>query len=313
MVVEKAKALGLDTLFENVAIGYVIFFLVVLGLVVWRNKTNKTRVIWGGVVFFVFALLPYRLFIYQTPVEKTFALEQEAQRIEYKAKYEAAKPIFDKLCKEQSAPIMKRTVEDVEGVLLLKVRRESDHNDWKNQMWEGAGLDSLPGGDAYIRYFLYDRKLDDEYTNKIRQTVDATNRRSYRFADVRNEQTGSIARTIPIVDAALRSRHGKETRFVTQSLAGPPARYAIDLVENVDPDLRKHWVAGTTIKIIDTTTTEVIAQQTWWNWDTGFGNTNGSRSPWITSNQRCPRYAFKPEEGHKFIDSVLKAKQGDKP
>ena len=299
MMDAKLAALGLGWITSTIGI---VFWVLVIGLlfVIVRFIRRKDYLLASVTCVPLAALFVLPVMSY---------MEQR----EYLAKYEPAKAIFDKLCKEQSAPIIKRTVEDVEGVLLLKVRRESDHNDWKNQMWEGAGLDSLPGGDAYIRYFLYDRKLDDEYTNKIRQTVDATNRRSYRFADVRNEQTGSIARTIPIVDAALRSRHGKETRFVTQSLAGPPARYAIDLVENVDPDLRKHWVAGTTIKIIDTTTTEVIAQQTWWNWDTGFGNTNGSRSPWITSNQRCPRYAFKPEEGHKFIDSVLKAKQGDKP
>ena len=49
-----------------------------------------------------------------------------------------AKAIFEKLCAEQSQPIIKRTVEDVEGVLLLKRRpstKEGYHTKQADPMW----------------------------------------------------------------------------------------------------------------------------------------------------------------------------------
>jgi len=292
--------------------------LVVLGLVVWRNKTNKKRVIWGGVVFFVFALLPYRLFIYQTPVEKTFALEQEAQRIEYKAKYEAAKPIFDKLCKDQSAPIIKRTVEDVEGVLLLKVRPKADHKDWANQMWAGAGLDASPTEHAYIKYFLYDRKWQTNGLGEkkwesleIAQDIGGSGRRGLLFVDVTREGTGEVTRVTATVKERRPGFNSQEVTLIESKVVPPFARYAVTFEDNVEPELRKHWIAGSTIKVIDTTTSEVIAEQTYWNWDAGFGNTTGSRSPWNTSNRRCPSTPSKSDVAHKFVDQVLKTKRGN--
>ena len=316
MVVEKAKALGLDTHFENVAIGYVIFFLVVLGLVMWLNKTNKKRVIWGGVVFFVFALLPYRLFIYQTPVEKTFALEQEAQRIEYKAKYDAAKPIFDKLCKDQSAPIIKRTVEDVEGVLLLKVRPDGNadfHRRLADQLWPDAALARERTGDEYIKAFLLDRGWVEAgaprpvQARRIVYDVGGSLQRGFRYVEIVGPD-GTRSRVT--AKANTPKWNGSDGVLLQkQEARGAAPQYAIDFENNVDPELRKHWIAGTTVKIIETKTNAVIGQQSFWSWDNGFGNTS-QRSPWSTSPATCPPSPGGGYQTHLFVDIVLKAKQG---
>ena len=306
MVAAKAKAIGLDTLVQNISVGYVIVFLIVLTLVLLKSKTLKARIVGGVALTFLFAIVPYWLLIHKSPAQK----QQEIEQAEYVAKYEVAKPIFDKLCAEQSKPIIKRTVEDVEGVLLLKVRPESNHTDWQDQMWAGAGLDALPAGNLYIKYFLYDRKLDDQYTNKIRSSIGVTSRRGFKFVDVRKLETGEITRVTAKM-LLIGNGPATEVELIEEALKRPSVQYAVDIVDNVDPELRKHWIAGTTIKIIDTSNNDLIAQRTWWNWDTGFGSTAGFRSPWLTSNQRCPAEGYPVESAHKFIDTVLIAKQGN--
>jgi hypothetical protein len=314
MVVAKAKALGLDTLAQSVSIGYLIVFLIVLGVVLWRNKTTKAKLIGGIVTVGAFALLPYWLLVYKSPAETVAIAKQEAAGAEWKAKYDAAKPIFEKLCKEQSQPIIKRTVEDVEGVLLLRVRGGSyktRHRDTADQMWAGAGNAQLPYGDLYMTKFLQDRKLDDEYGNKIRNSVGAANhRRGFRFIDVRDPTTSVLSRITATSVPSRGNAKSTEIELVRIPLKEKTARYAVDLIEDLDPDLRKHWIAGTTIRVIDTKTNEVLGEQSWWNWDPSFGNTSGGRSPWLTGKV-CGEGAGRSETGHLFVDSILKAKQGN--
>jgi len=290
-------------------------------LVVWRNKTNKKRVIWGGVVFFVFALLPYRLFIYQTPAEKTFALEQEAQRIEYKAKYEAAKPIFDKLCKEQSAPIIKRTVEDVEGVLLLKVRPSVNGQFDRflaDQMWAGAALPMERKADSgYAEYFLFDRRWVEWGSRspgrqwRVVPEIGKAGQRGFQFVDLLQSDGKTRLRVTARSDAKAQEEPVSGIAYTRTPAVTPPPRYAVSYEDNVDLELRRHWIAGTTVLVIDTNTNEVIGQQSFWNWDQGFGARTGGRSPWGAARAQCPLDGNGDKQTHLFVDKVLKPIKGD--
>jgi hypothetical protein len=157
----KMKALGLDSLFQGATLLYFIVFLVVLALVLIRAKDNKSRTGWAIAVVLGFAYAYYALFVYRTPEEKAH-LEFEAKlRAELKEKYEVAKPIFDRLCAEQSQPIIKRRVEDVEGILLLRVRPSTlanFHDLRRDPMWPGAAFENERTEDSgYAEYFLLDR------------------------------------------------------------------------------------------------------------------------------------------------------------
>ncbi len=310
MVAAKAKALGLDTLAQSVSIGYVIVFLIVLALVLVLNKTTKAKLIGGIVTVGAFALLPYWLFVQKSPAQLK-AIDEQA---DFEARYEPAKALFEKLCKEQSQPIIKRTVEDVEGILLLKRREgsfETRHKDVADQMWAGAGLAYMSGGNSYLLNYLIDRRDDGKFGIKIEGTLGAKKTlRGFRFVDIRDVTTGELTR-ITATSVRIPGNVGNpDIQLVRTPLNGKPARYAVDLIDNVDPRLRKHWIAGTTFRVIDTATNEVIGEQTWWNWDTGFGNTGGSRSPWLTA-RLCPGIRSGYDAGHLFVDSILKAKQGN--
>lgn len=72
---------------------------------------------------------------------------------EHKARYEAAKAVFDERCKTAGAKIY-RTVDDVEGVLLLNVRPRASERDRHDKNWPDAGIASDHGGDGYVVSFL---------------------------------------------------------------------------------------------------------------------------------------------------------------
>ena len=75
-----------------------------------------------------------------------------------------------------------------------------------------------------------------------------------------------------------------------------PARYAVTYENDVNPELRKHWVAGTTIKIIDRQTDELLAEKTIF----AFARTMGtySHGAWVDSRMdTCPDME---ELGRKF-------------
>lgn len=287
MVIAKAKALGLDTLAQNVSIGYVIVFLIVLGLVLWRNKTTKAKLIGGIVTVGVFALLPYWLFIHKSPAQ----LKAIAERADFLARYEPAKALFEKLCKEQAGEKIYRTVADVEGILLLKMREEEKLEDVnrnrKDPMWPKAALPDERGGDAYIRSFLFD--VQDKgviatingitYAGAMPSSLGAGRTNGYRFVDVQDKATGKHTR----YSATIRPRAtspSKQEAFISgiaTSLDSP--RYAVTFEDDVNPEYRKHWVAGTTLKIVDLSDKSVLATKTYFSFETGLGNTN-QRSPW---------------------------------
>jgi len=311
MVVAKARALGLDQLVDAVSIGYVVLYLIVIALILWRAKGGPTKAIWAALVSVIFAV-PIVLLAFES---KQAATEVAAKNAEYLAKYEPAKAIFDKLCKEQSAPIIKRTVEDVEGVLLLKVRQKSDHNDWKNQMWSGAGLPGESAGESYIKDFLLDRQIPrvantDQFGPwQVMQRVGEVGKRGFRFVVAPSLVAGGIDRYTAYVAKQELNMHPERVKLQATVFKEPSPQYAITFEDNIELALRQHWIAGTTVKVIDTKSNEVIGQQSFWNWDSGFGSTN-QRSPWQVAVNRCPSYQSSLTNTHKFVDQVLIAQKG---
>ena len=222
------------------------------------------------------------------PVEKA-----ERQRIakynERKEKYEEAKAVFDKQCKKAGEKIY-RTVDNVDGVMLLKVRPTSalHKNDY---MFEDAaivgGRESAEHG--YIASFLY------RYA--IRNTGSV--KKGYKFVDVLKED-GSITRYLDF------KHYGSFMQDQDGVIINPdnPARYAVTYENNVEPELRKHWVAGTTIKIIDRQTNELLAEKTIF----AFARTMGNyvHGAWFDSRMdTCPEYVGIQPTAH-FTVTVLK-------
>jgi len=319
MVAEKAKALGLDALFTGLAVGYVILFFVVLALVLWLVRSSKGKAIGAIVITGLFAILPVRLYVSQVEYAKQAEKEDE----EYRARYAPAKALFDKLCKEQAGEKIYRTVENVEGILLLRVRPVPDELNFADPLWTGAALPDESGGEGYIKTFLWFERpssTQSGYDTSRRGVLTAEPRGSptypagwpklgYRFVDVTDSVSGSRNRYSWDVRQKQNPPNENEYGLNMNNQPGPLARYAVTFQDDIDLERRKHWVAGTAIKVVDTTTGEIIATKTFFAFEAGFGNTN-QRTPWRLA-RACPGtyIGLAGSQTRMFLDQVLKPSQ----
>ncbi len=248
--------------------------IVVAVAVVWiLGKRFKVKRIYRIIVS---VLLAYLVSLYwYIPVKKAEE-EKIAKYNERKAKYEVAKAVFDEQCKKAGEKIY-RTVDNVDGVMLLKIRKENKENRsvfelWSDPMWEDAaiaGIESSKG--TYIGSFLHNRAI-------------SKGRRGYLFVDVLKED-GSISRYL---DYKGHDDIDEERDGVIKN-PSDLARYAVTYENNVDPELRKYWVAGITIKIIDRQTDELLAEKTIFSFEPGLGSKAIGRMPWTDWRvEHCP-------------------------
>ena len=214
--------------------------------------------------------------------------EEIAKYNERKAKYEEAKAVFDEQCKKAGEKIY-RTVDNVDGVMLLKVRDEEEHEIGKSifvlkadPMWSHAAIANREVGD-YIHSFLI-----------------SGGKKQYSFVDVL-EKDGSVSRYLD------GQRRDKDVPIKNPSNS---ARYAVTYENNVDPELRKHWVAGITIKIIDRQTDELLAEKTIFSFEPGLGSKATGRDPWGNA-KHCPELLRWEEQNptRNFTFQVLKLSQ----
>ena len=182
-------------------------------------------------------------------------------------RYNEARAVFDEQCKKAGEKIY-RTVDNVDGIMLLKVRQNKGWH--KNDpMFEDAIIAAREEAEhGYIGSFL--------------QGWYSFRNKGYSFVDVLNED-GSIKRYLDY------KNYGSFMQDQDGVIKNPsdPARYAVTYENNVDPELRKHWVAGTTIRIIDRQTDELLAEKTIF----AFARTMGtySHGAWaMTRLDTCP-------------------------
>src|SRR6218665_995763 len=281
---------------------YIGFVVALLWACLWFPRRWWQKTVWAGVVLLVFVV---RLCLRQ--------LEEYRISEALKARYKKAKALFDERCKTAGEKIYK-TVEDVEGVLLLEVWPRSSESDWRDPQWPIAGLPLQRGGNDYIESFLlWEHPSGSPDRGYLINTKDRARHDGYKtlpgyaFVDVK-EADGFVYRYRPRVPPEVKIMGGER-------LSGAMARYAISFRSiTTNPADRDQWVAGMTVLITDTKNNEVIAEKTWYSFDTGFGSRSGKISHWLFATT-CPTPAqgkmrgSSPFETRFFVDQVLKPKQ----
>ena len=262
-------------------------FFLLLGLC-FKSKLKEFLTMAGGVLV---------LFIFIIPLQARLSLKIQEKReapikAERQAKYEAAKAVFDEQCKKAGEKIY-RTVDNVDGIMLLKVRLEEDNeinrSSWDlfaDPMWSDAAIANIERSNGYIPSFL-----------------GFGTAKKYLFVDVL-EKDGSISRYL--------NYKGRE--HIDIKNPSDPARYAVTYENNVDPELRKYWVAGITIKIIDRQTDELLAEKTIFSFEPGLGSKATGRMPWLDHPEHCSELLRRLEYNHptsKFTFQVLKLSQSN--
>ena len=215
----------------------------------------------------------------------------KAEEAEWRKRYEPAKARFDQLCQNAGEKIY-RTADNVDGILLLKVRgddekyQDNSYNPLKDQMWEDAAINSEAWRAGYINSF---------FSKAMRSWHNSP---GYKYVDVL-QKDGSIIRYSG--DWGI-----KYEDFNQEINPKRPARYAVTYENDISWENRKHWIAGTTIKVIDTQGNQLIAEKTMYVFvpELGYSKFEQNPNPW-GRGVRCPKEDPAQQETSAFIAKVL--------
>lgn len=237
---------------------------------------------------------------------------------EHRDRAAVAKAMFEERCKKAGV-FVHRTVKDVDGFLVMKTRPRVPNYGDQFALDDPYGRDH--GGDAYLSSFLRGR-YHAETSGKLPPGSPA--RLGYRFVEavdpadgVRYRYTGRLEEPWQYDKKFLQGY----IRFVMDKTAAPePApRYGLTYDDISTREEREHWIAGSSLRVVDTQTGEVLAERIGYMWDPRQGNRSGGRSPWfLAANYACPSFYRIPgsrpdgrasgnqaEQSLDFVESVL--------
>ena len=231
-----------------------------------------------------------------------------------KARLAKAEAMFQERCKK-AGEFIYRTAENVEGVLLLKIRPSEINRGDQYKMDDPYGRDL--GGEGYIGSFI--RGSFDLMRSKEARPGWPL-RLGYRYVDTIDPNDGKRWRHTGRIDQPwLRDkRYGEWVReFVLDKVQAPePApRYGVTYDDISTREERDYWIAGSSLKVIDLKTNEVMAERIGYMMDRGQGNNSGGRAPWLmAADNACPEFSprrgstVQPYQTLVFVEKILKPK-----
>lgn len=208
-----------------------------------------------------------------------------------------AQAMFAERCKRAGEKIYK-TVESVEGIFLMKVRPKEINFGDQFALTDPYGEDL--GGKGYIGSLLRD---EYQSTHSGKAAPGWPPRVGYRYAEAidpkdgqRYQYTGSVkevTRTTSIMMGGDGKTVFKTKEFVLDRIpaAGPVPRYGVTYDDISTYEEREYWIAGSSLKVIDLKTNEVIAERIGYMMDRAQGSKAGNRSPWLfAADNACPDF-----------------------
>ena len=262
-----------------------IALVTIIAMAIGFKFTARKNRLWVGLLIAV--AVPYSCIsplVHELKRDQQKAAEKEA---EWRKRYEPAKARFDQLCQNAGEKIY-RTADNVDGILLLKVRGDDEkyqsnrYNPRKDQMWEDAAVESEFKREEYVASFL-------PYFSRVH----------YDYVDVL-QKDGSIIRYSG-------DWHMSDKPFNQETNPAHPARYAVTYENDVSWENRKHWIAGTTIKVIDTKTNELMAEKTMYVFVPGLGYSKFEQNPnpWGRGERCRPNENSYEQRTSTFVKRVL--------
>jgi hypothetical protein len=227
-----------------------------------------------------------------------------------------AEALFKERCQTAGEKIH-RTADKVDGIFLMKLRLTSNYGK-QYEMDDPYGHDST--GDEYFNSFLVGRnqkgslsRREDAVQQGFRyiEALDPQDGKRYRY-------TGAV-REVTRISSPLIGGDGKPfktTAFVLDKTpaTGPQPRYGVTYDDISTREDRDYWIAGSSLKVIDLKTSEVMAERIGYMMDRGQGNTAGARAPWsLAARNACPefpidgsRQSYQVGQTRNFVEKVLK-------
>ena len=243
-----------------------------------------------------------------------------SNRAEYLAKIKEAEAYYKEKCSTVAGEKIYKTVPEVEGILLMKVRPDRTDKELSDPNWPGAAFARESGGDWHIKSFLgYEvaTMANGKYLPITREhrgfislqksSQNPTNRPGYRWVDVVDEKDGKRYRYTLVKKPRVQSKIGWVDIVLDRQPAPEPApRYGVTFEDHIVPEERAMWVASSTVKALDLKTNEVLGELTRYAMSYVHIPSSNNSGPWLTE-EWCPALAgFTASYGTRlFVDQVL--------
>jgi hypothetical protein len=260
-----------------------------------------------------------------------------SNRQEYLAKIAEAKAYYENKCATVAGEKIYKTVPNVEGVLLMKVRPTRTDKELSDPNWPGAAFAREASGDSYIMSFLgYEQATSAQgkwlpitrehrgYINEDYNPKNISNLPGYRWVDVVDEKDGKRYRytltkkvvgrldpSSPNVQVDLRRNPNMDlnvyrTVLDRQSAPDPAPRYGVTFEDYVKPEERQMWVASGTVKVIDLKTKEVLGELVRYAMSYVHIASSRNTGPWLTEDWCPARGGFTAGEASRMlVDQIL--------
>ncbi|WP_310451296.1 hypothetical protein [Sulfuritalea sp.] len=230
----------------------------------------------------------------------------------------ARKALWEEKCRTVAGEKIYRRVEDVEGLLLMKVRPERGDRQLADRMWPGAAFARETSGHEYVTTFLgYEYASNpagsnDPITPNNRGYIN-TDRRpggrpGYRWVEVIDEKDGQRYRYTGRYDEPWKTDSSYSKSYIRFNLdkapaTGPIPRYGVTFEDHVITEDRALGIASSTVKVLDLQTKEVLGELTRYAWS--LGPSSGNPSPWLTAYKCPPTSGDLVSVTRQFVDTVL--------
>ncbi|MDT9000312.1 hypothetical protein RQP53_13645 [Paucibacter sp. APW11] len=217
---------------------------------------------------------------------------------DWKAKQqrERAYAKWQERCKK-SGEFIHKTVENVEGVYLVNVRTRKENENQGEQPEDQFRLSDPYGhdlpGDGYVETFL---RNSYHFGRTTPWPANFPPYKGYRFVEASDPEDGKLYRYTGRVEEPWQTDKSYlkgYTRFVLDKTPIPQrtARYGVKFEDISTHEEREHWIAGSSLKVIDLQTQEVIAERIGYMVDWAQGSRAGGRQPWtFAADNACPAF-----------------------
>lgn len=250
-------------------------------------------------------------------------------REEYLAKIKKAKALYEDRCKNVAGIKIYKTVPDVEGLLLMKIRPDRSDRELSDPNWPGAAFGEEYYGDSYIRSFLgyeYPITKDSSITQRYRGHIHTDKRPGglpgYLWVEIPDPKDGQRYRYTGSdkitgkkdpnafnVQLELKKNPNYDMNVYNWSLdktpspSKTPPRYAVTFEDHVIPEERALWVASSTVKVLDLKTNEVLGEMT--RYAMSYIHAPRNSMPWL-NHSVCP-YSIGGDgtNTRQFVDQIL--------
>lgn len=225
----------------------------------------------------------------------------------------SGKALWEEKCRTVAGEKIYRKVENVEGLLLMKVRPERGDREWADRMWPGAAMAHEFPADSYIKSFLayeYSGSPSGEPVGPQRRGYSNTDRRSgglpgYRWVEVIDAKDGQRYRYTLVYKPRPTSKIGYIDAILDKTPSTHPTpRYGITYEDHVIAEDRYLGIASSTVKVLDLKADEVLGEMTRYAWSPGAPS-RVNPSPWLTAYKCPPTSGELSALTRQFADQIL--------